>query len=73
VPNAATGPIESRSRGMRRKLTEIEKVKIRSERLAAEQKAFPGLDIDVVVEDFTWANGEPIVRVIHRPERKDNP
>jgi hypothetical protein len=58
---------------MRRKLTETEKEKIRSERLATEHKAFPNMDIDVVVEDFTWANGEPIVRVIHRPERKDNP
>jgi len=58
---------------MRRKLTETEKPKIRLERLATEQKAFPGMDIDVVVEDVTWANGEPTVRVIHRPERKDDP
>lgn len=73
APECATGPIERRSWGMRRKLTETEKETIRSERLATEQKAFPNTNIDVVVEDFTWANGEPIVRVIHGPERKDKP
>ena len=50
---------------MRRKLTETEKQRIRAERLERERKTFPSLNIDVVVEDYTWANGEADVRVVH--------
>ena len=51
---------------MRRHLTADEKAEIHDERLDAERKAFPELNIEVVVEDFTFATGEPIVRVISR-------
>jgi hypothetical protein len=56
---------------MRRKLTETEKEQIRAERLDREQKAFPSLDIDVFVEDWTYANEEPIVRVVRRAGNPD--
>jgi hypothetical protein len=58
---------------MRRKLSPDEKDKLRAERLALEREAFPDFDVDVIVEDFTWANGEPVVRVIRRdPGQKQN-
>jgi hypothetical protein len=57
---------------MRRKLSDGEKSQLRGERLERERRAFPAIDIDVIVEDFTWANGEPIIRVIsHGAKDKD--
>jgi hypothetical protein len=58
---------------MRRKLTETEKQRIRSEGLERERNAFPTLNIDVVVEDYTWANGEANVRVVHLSDKEKRP
>ena len=51
---------------MRRRLSQEEKDKLKAERAAAEREAFPNIDFEIVVEDFTWANGEPIIRVVRR-------
>jgi hypothetical protein len=51
---------------MRRKLSEDEKTQIRAERLESERKWFPEFDIDVIVEDNTLSDGEPVVRIVNR-------
>ena len=56
---------------MRRKLTPDEKLQIMTERYAIESAAFAGMNIEVVVDDYTWANGEPNVRVVHHPKRAE--
>jgi hypothetical protein len=58
---------------MRRKLTPEEKLQIMAERYAVESAAFPEMDIEVVVEDFTYGNGEPNVRVIHHARAASHP
>jgi hypothetical protein len=54
---------------MRRHLTAEEKAEIHKERLDAAREAFPELNIEVVVEDFTFATGEPSVRIISKGQR----
>jgi hypothetical protein len=51
---------------MMRKLDPNEKRRIQAERERMERADFLNLDIQVVVEDYTHANGEPVVRVISR-------
>jgi hypothetical protein len=36
------------------------------ERERIERADFPNVEIEVIVEDYTYANGDPIVRVISR-------
>ena len=50
---------------MRRLLTSEEKQEIATARYAVEKAAFPDFDIEIVVSDYTYANGEPDCRVIH--------
>jgi hypothetical protein len=54
---------------MQRKLSEQEKEQIRAKRLEEEREAFPEIDIEVIVDDYTYGNGEPVVRVIRRDKR----
>lgn len=49
-----------------RMLGAVEKRRIREERERIERADFPNLDIQVIVEDYTYGNGEPVVRVIGR-------
>ena len=49
---------------MRHQLSDDEKRQIAAARLTTERASFPGAELDVIVEDFTYANGEPNVRVI---------
>jgi hypothetical protein len=57
---------------MRRKLDPDEKLRIKTERQKIESAAFPDAEIEVVVDDFTYANGEPNVRVVRRERDKKN-
>jgi hypothetical protein len=54
---------------MRRKLNMDEKRLVQAERYKIEQASFPNLEIEVVVDDYTWDNGEPNVRVVRRLPR----
>jgi hypothetical protein len=56
---------------MRRKLTPDEKLQIMTERYAIESAAFAGMNIEVIVDDYTWANGEPNARVVHHSRRAE--
>jgi hypothetical protein len=54
---------------VRRKLDPTEKLRIGQEQLEVEKAAFPETNITVVVDDYTYANGEPQVRVIAMSKR----
>jgi len=56
---------------MLRRLSAEEKEQIRAERLQFERQSFPEADIDVIVDDYTWATGEPRVRVVRRRGKDD--
>jgi hypothetical protein len=49
---------------MRRKLSQEEKLWIQAERYLAERADFPDADIGVIVEDYTYPDGTPIIRVV---------
>ena len=51
---------------MMRKLDPNEKRRLQAERERIERADFPNVEIEVVVEDYTYANGDPIIRVISR-------
>jgi hypothetical protein len=51
---------------MQRKLDKDEKLRLQAERYATERAANPTAHIEVIVEDYTYANGDPIVRVVRR-------
>lgn len=55
---------------MRRKLDLAEKLHIQQERLRLEESGFPEMNIAVFVDDYTYANGEPQVRVVSMPKPK---
>ena len=51
---------------MTRKLDPAEKRRLQAERERIERADFPNVEIEVIVEDYTYANGEPVVRVVSR-------
>ena len=65
----ATTLVQRRFDPMRRRLSDEEKAELRNEQLYAAREAFPEMDIEVIVEDFTLASGEPHVRVISKGRR----
>ena len=54
---------------MGRKLEPDEKLRIQAERYEIESAAFPDADIEVIVDDDTYANGEPKIRVVSRGKK----
>jgi hypothetical protein len=52
-----------------RKLSEAEKNQIAAKRLETEREAFPEAGIEVIVADYTYANGEPKVRVVRQANK----
>ena len=51
---------------MRRKLDPAEKRRLQAERGRIERADFPNIDIEVIVEDYTYGNGDAIIRVVSR-------
>jgi hypothetical protein len=49
---------------MGHKLDFAERRRIYDERLATERLAFPSAAIEVIVEEYTYANGDAIIRVV---------
>ena len=58
---------------MRRELDPAEKRRLQGERERIERADFPNVEIEVIVDDYTYANGELVARVVSRGVKPNRP
>jgi hypothetical protein len=65
------GPVEKpKASTMRRKLDPEEKRIIEEQALKEAHASWAGIDVEVIVQDYTDASGEPQIRIISKPKQK---